>query len=191
MNLGGGVRSLSEILPEIEREKARRGRISSGERDEELTRIGEISSDLRAHTRSDAPFWSRSYGFWHQMFFDELFAGWLHYAGPILIAHGTEDLESVPWSSVRSAVADFPPETRGRVRFVFYDGLGHDLVQPVVMRDVGRWIADREREIGTGSAPRGSRMPRWCAVKEAGTSREAVRPRLRAALLQRVRVPSR
>jgi len=58
---------------------------------------------------------------------------------------------------------------------------------------VGRACVDQNAGHAGPSADRGSRatLGPWCAVKKIGPSREAARCFLRAALLQRVQVPSR
>ncbi|MFO0760808.1 MAG: alpha/beta hydrolase [Byssovorax sp.] len=137
-NLGGGVRELGALLPEIEIERAKRGEISAAELAARLRAIDETRKDVAAHQGSSAPFWGRTYRFWGQMFFSGVDAMWESPTVPIFIAHGERDLESVPFSTVEAARARLAG--KGGVRFSFYPTLGHDLLTEEVFRDLNAWI---------------------------------------------------
>lgn len=131
VNLGGGFHELSLLLPVIARQKG-----------ESVEPILAAIADLRASGPSDAPFWGRNRAFWHQMFFSDALARWQRHDGPVLVVHGTEDRNSVPFSSVREG-----HRTMGdNVELHVVEGAGHDVMQPAVMKRVDAWIT---RQVAT------------------------------------------
>lgn len=137
-NLGGGTWPLARVVEEIAREKARRGQLSAAELQDRLARHETLLAKLRAAPDSTEPMWGRTQRFWSQMFFSGVRELWAATELPALVVHGTEDLDSVPASSVAKARDELAG--KANVRFVFLEGEGHDLLKPKVFELVDEWV---------------------------------------------------
>jgi len=137
------VNGLATLLPEISRERVRRGLARESELSKQLADITKTVDLVHRNPDSDSPFWKRTYRFWHQMFFSGVDDLWRATSKPVLVLHGENDLESVPVSAVRAAQVEFAAARKNNVEFRFYPNRGHDLLAADVFRDVGSWIATR------------------------------------------------
>lgn len=145
VNLGGGLRPLSEVLPGVEDEALRRGRISKEEHAANLRVIDEAAARVRAAPDSRELLWGRSLRFWKQMLDAPVARAWREARCPVLVLHGTEDAESVPFALVARSRDELRAESADHIRFEFLEGRGHDLLDLEVWRRVDRWIAERAR----------------------------------------------
>lgn len=143
-NLGGGLEPLSEVLPEIERERARRGELDDEELKDRLRTIDQLAFRLRETEHPDAAFWGRTERFWSEMFFAPVHEAWRDGGLPRLVVHGTDDRESVPFSSVLRARAELARDPD--VTFELEDDFGHDLLNERVFLAVNRWITRIEAD---------------------------------------------
>ena len=142
-SLGGGLDELATVLGAIPHERLRRGTIDANEAETEGLETLRILADVRSHAGSNAPFWGRTYPFWAEMFFSGSKEAWARLDAPIFVAHGVDDVDSVPFGLVASTVDEL--KDRGRdVTFVAYTDLGHDLLRSRVFVDVDRWITASE-----------------------------------------------
>jgi pimeloyl-ACP methyl ester carboxylesterase len=139
-NLGGGTWPLSDLLPEIAHESARRGKLSPAEARERLAQHQRLVARLQAAPDSSEPMWGRSERFWSQMFFSGVRELWAATELPVLVIHGTEDLESVPASAVAQARDEMANAGKANVRFVFLEGEGHDLLRAEAFQLVEDWM---------------------------------------------------
>jgi pimeloyl-ACP methyl ester carboxylesterase len=140
VDLGGGLAELSRVLPEIERERHRRGAIDAEEAARRLGVVDGVVGEVRANAASTAPFWGRTYRFWGQMFFSGVDRLWRQARLPILVVHGEEDVDSVPVGMVRAAREELARSGEGSVTFDVRAGLGHDVLRADVFRAVDAWI---------------------------------------------------
>lgn len=145
VDLGGGVDELSRVLPAIPRAEAARGRISAAERDARLAELEGFLADVRAEGPTDRPLWGRTYRFWHQMLFSGVSDGWRTTDLPVLVVHGEDDLEAVPFELVRHARDELADAGLEGPEFRFLPGIGHDLLEPEVFVLVDRFIEAHER----------------------------------------------
>lgn len=143
VDLGGGTWPLADLLPEIAREKARRGRLTSSELTEQLDGIETLLARVRTNPNSLEPMWGRTVRFWYQMFFSQVRELWAATPVPVLILHGSEDLDSVPVSAVLKSREEFQAAGKASVRFVFLDGEGHDLLNAKAFALIDAWIASQ------------------------------------------------
>lgn len=153
-SLGGGLDELATVLEAIPRERLRRGTIDASEAERQRLETLATLADVRRHGPSPEPFWGRTYRFWSEMFFSGSKSAWARLDAPIFVAHGVDDLDSVPFSLVASTVDELKDSGRD-VTFVAYADLGHDLLRPEVFADVDRWItaSEAKRRRPSPSAP--------------------------------------
>jgi pimeloyl-ACP methyl ester carboxylesterase len=141
VNLSGGLRSLSELLPEIERAKAARRGGSRERLEKNLREVRETIAAVRARPDSAETFWGRTYRFWHQLFFTGVRELWASYDKPVLVLQGDRDLSGTPAAAVRADRDEWAAAGRSNFHFVFYPQLGHDLYKASVFLDIDRWLA--------------------------------------------------
>ncbi len=145
VNMGGGLRPLSEVLPGVEDELLRRRRISKEEHAANLRAIDEAAARVRASPESRELLWGRSLRFWKQLLDAPVARAWREVRCPVLVVHGTEDAESVPFALVARSREELRAEGVDHVTFEFLEGRGHDLLDLDVWRRVDRWIAGQAR----------------------------------------------
>ncbi|MGC4123259.1 MAG: alpha/beta fold hydrolase [Myxococcales bacterium] len=150
-NLGGGTWPLSDLLPEIAREKGRRGLLEPAAVEARLADHQSLMARLRAAPDSESPMWARTERFWSQMFFSGVRPLWSSAEFPVLVLHGTQDLDSVPASAVAQSRDEMARAGKANVQFVLLQGLGHDLLGERPFQLVDQWISSQ-----SASRPRGA-----------------------------------
>lgn len=140
INLGGGLRPLSELLPEIEHARAKRKSLPEQELVRRLDRVHHIIERVARHAGSDDPLWGRTWRFWHQLFFTGTRELWRSYDGSILVAQGMKDWHSTPAHTVLADRDELEQTGQHNIEFRFYADLGHNLMKPQVFRDVDMWL---------------------------------------------------
>lgn len=141
VNLGGGMEELSIVLRAIEKTKYDKGEYNRKQYDRRIVELEEELNVVRQHSTDSSVFWGRTYCFWNQMFFSGVSGLWRTHRGPYLLIHGRDDHDSVPVELVLQSSKEVDAAVMGNKDFLFFDDMGHDLLNKQIMLRVNDWIS--------------------------------------------------
>ena len=139
VNLGGGFRSMAEVIPALDRLRLERGWLTRAKVEERLQAFRQLQVDVGLQAQSGGAFQGRSHRYWNQLLFADVPSAWKAWRGPLLVVHGSDDFDGVPAALVREDLESMKAAGR-EVRTVMLEGEGSNLLVPDAFRAVDAWL---------------------------------------------------